>query len=285
MDKKVVITSDSTCDLPPYICEEFGIVKIGLWVNLGDDVVKDEDGVTSAYTAYDYYEKSGQLAKTAAKSIEEYKEEFSKFTSQGLEVVHISLSSEISSSCQNAILAGNELGNVYVVDSRQLSSGQGLVAMKCAELASAGKSGAEIKEFAEKYKLRVCTSFVVDTLKYLAEGGRCSSLSYYGASLMSIKPTIVMPDGALVVGKKYRGKLAKVLKDYVRDNLPADGNYETDRIFITHSGMDDEAILEDLKNIILDIVPFKQVYITQAGITIAAHCGKNTLGILYVKGE
>ncbi len=283
MDKKVVITADSTCDLPPYLCEEFGIKKIGLWVNLGDEAVKDEDGVTSAYTAYEYYEKSGQLAKTAAKSIEEYKEEFSVFTSQGLEVVHISLSSELSSSCQNANLAAKELGNVYVVDSRHLSSGQGLIAMKCAELAKEGKSGAEIKEIAEEYKTRVSTSFVVDTLKYLAEGGRCSSLAYLGASLMSIKPTIVMPEGALVVGKKYRGKLSKVLKDYVKENLPADGSYETDRIFITHSGMDDESILEELKELVLSIVPFKNVYINQAGITIAAHCGKNTLGILYVK--
>ena len=283
MDKKVIITSDSTCDLPPYICEEFGIKKIGLWVNLGDNAVKDEDGVTSCYTAYEYYEQSGNLAKTSAKSIEEYKEEFAPFVNEGYEVVHVSLSSELSSSYQNACLAAEEVGNVFVVDSRQLSSGQGLVAMKCAELAKEGKSGAEIKAFADEYKLKVSTSFVVDTLKYLSEGGRCSSLAYYGAALMSIKPTIVMPDGALVVGKKYRGKLNKVLKDYVKENLPADVNYETDRIFITHSGMDDESVLEELKELVLSIVPFKQVYINQAGIVIASHCGKNTLGILYVK--
>ncbi len=283
MDKKVIVTSDSTCDLPQYICDEFGIVKIGLWVNLGDKAVKDEEGVTSCFTAYDYYSETGKLATTSAKSIEEYKEEFAPFVNDGFEVVHISISSELSSSYQNACLAAEEIGNVYVVDSRHLSSGQGLIAMKCAELAKEGKGGSEIKAFADEYKARVSTSFVVDTLKYLSEGGRCSSLAYLGASLMSIKPTIVMPDGKLVVGKKYRGKLSKVLKDYVKENLPADVNYETDRIFITHSGMDDEGILEELKELVLSIVPFKKVYITQAGIVVAAHCGKNTLGILYVK--
>lgn len=281
METKVRVTADSTCDLPVELCERFGIAKIGLWVGFGEKMMQD-DGSLSSRDVYDYYAKTGNLTKSAALSIQEYTDFFKRFTDEGYEVVHVNISAELSSTHQNAVLAAQSLPGVSVIDSRHLSSGQGLVAIKCATLAQEGKSAAEIKEIVDQYKHRVSTSFVLDTLQYMARGGRCSAMTAFGANLMKIKPTIIMPDGKLIVGKKYRGKLANCLKEYVSDTLTADREYELDRIFITHSGVDDPQILEDMKAQILSLVPFREVHITQAGITVSTHCGPNTVGILFV---
>jgi len=284
MKRKTAVSTDSTADLTKEMYERYDIRKLGLFISFGDKVVQDgnEAEEVTAQAVYDFYKKTGKLTKSAAVSIAEYKDFFESLLNEGYEsVVHVNISSGISATHQNACIAAAELGNVYVVDSTHLSTGQGLVALKCAELAEAGVDPSQIKEQADIYKKKVSTSFVLDTLTYMAEGGRCPTLAAYGASLLKIKPTIVMPDGKLVVGKKYRGKIENVLSEYVRDTLTPNQDYDLDRIFITHSGMDDPQIIENVKKQILDLVPFKQIYITTAGIIIATYCGPNTLGILF----
>ena len=280
MQQKTIITSDSTCDLPVYLCERYNIHKYGLWVDYNDQMVAD-DGTIDNFEVYDYTRRTGILPKSAARSIADYTDFFKSFTDQGYEVVHINISSELSSTYQNALLAAAELSNVCVVDSRHLSSGQGILAIKCAEKAMEGASAKEIKEFADEIKTHIQTSFVVDTLEFLAKGGRCSALAAFGANLMKIKPSIVMPDGKLIVGKKYRGKLEACLEQYVKDTLEAYPDPVLDRVFITTSGMEEPEIAERIKDLVLSTVPFKEAFVTTAGICVAAHCGPNTLGILF----
>lgn len=280
LEIKTIITADSTCDLPVDFCEKYNITKFGLWVDYNNKVVTD-DGTIDNWDIYKYTNDTGKLPKSAARSVPDYVDFFKSFTDKGYQVVHISISSELSASYQNALLASSELENVCVVDSRLLSSGQGILAIRCAEKAAEGMSASDIKAFADEYKSKISTSFVVDTLDNLAKGGRCSALAAFGANVLKIKPSIVMPDGKLIVGKKYRGKLEGCFEQYIKDTLTPDKEYELDRIFITHSGLDDPEIAERLKALVLSIVPFKEVVINVAGICVAAHCGPNTLGILF----
>lgn len=280
MEQKTIITSDSTCDLPASLCERYNIHKYGLWVNLGDKTMED-DGTINNWDMYKYTRETGKLPKSAARSIPDYTDFFKSFTDKGYQVVHINISSELSVSYQNATLAAAELPNVCTVDSRLLSSGQGILAIRCAEKAMEGLDAASIKAFADEYKSHISTSFVLDTLEFLAKGGRCSALAAFGANVLRIKPSIVMPDGKLIVGKKYRNNLEKCFEQYIKDTLVPDADYELDRVFITHSGLDDPEIAERLKALVLSIVPFKEVVINTAGICVAAHCGPNTLGVLF----
>ena len=280
MAQKTVITSDSTCDLTPELCERYHIYKFGLLVDYDNKVVAD-DGTISLTEMFDYTRRTGLLPKSSARSIADYEDFFKSFTEQGYEVLHISLSSELSSTYQNATLAAEELPEVYTVDSRQLSSGQGLLAIRCAEKAAEGWSAKDIKAFAEEAKMKISTSFVVDTLEFLAKGGRCSALAAFGANVLKIKPSIVMPDGKLIVGKKYRGKWESCLEQYVKDTLLPDKDYDLSRIFVTYTTTDDPDVAKRLKELVLSIVPFKEVIINTAGVCIGAHCGPNTLGILF----
>jgi len=280
MMKKTVITADNTCDLPVSVCERYNIHTIGLFVNYDNKSVIDDGSVTTA-DMFDYTRRTGLLPKSAARSIADYEDFFKSFTEQGYAVVHISLSSELSSSYQNATLAAEELEDVYTVDSRLLSSGQAILAVKCAEKAAEGTEAKAIQAFADEVKKKISTSFVLDTLDFLVKGGRCSALAAFGANVLKIKPSIVMPDGKLVVGKKYRGKWESCVLQYVKDTLVPDANYDLSRIFLTYTTVDDYAFIEEVKALILSIVPFKEVIINTAGVCIGAHCGPKNLGILF----
>ncbi len=277
---KTVITADSTCDLPVELCQRYNIHKFALMVNY-DNKSAEDDGTIDNFDVYRYTRETGNMPKSSARSIAEYTEFFKTFTDEGFQVVHVSISSELSSSYQNATLAAAELTEVYTVDSRLLSSGQGILAIQCAEKAAEGMDAKAIKDFADGAKGKISTSFVVDTLEFLAKGGRCSALAAFGANVLQIKPSIVMPDGKLIVGKKYRGKLERCFEQYVKETLVPDADYDLSRIFITHSGLDDPSVCERLKELILSIAPFEEVVVNVAGMCIAAHCGPNTLGILF----
>ena len=280
MAQKTIITADSTCDLPVELCQRYNIHKFALLVNYDNRLV-DDDGTIDNFDVYRFTRETGEMPKSSARSIAEYTDFFQTFTDQGYQVVHINISSELSSSYQNATLAAAELTEVYTVDSRLLSSGQGILAIQCAEKAAEGMAAKDIKAFADVAKAKISTSFVVDTLEFLAKGGRCSALAAFGANVLKIKPSIVMPDGKLVVGKKYRGKLESCLEQYVRETLVPDADYDLSRIFITNSGMDAPTVSQRLKELVLSIAPFEEVIINTAGISVAAHCGTNTLGILF----
>lgn len=278
---KIKITCDSTCDLSSELCERYHISVIPMCVALGERICRDGVDVKPE-ELYAYVEETGKLPTTAAISVGEYGDFFRSFVEAGYEVVHISLSSELSSSHQNACIAGEELGSVFVVDSRSLSTGSGHLVILGAELASAGYDGAYIAKALDEMKGNLDVSFVLQTLDYLHKGGRCSGVARFGANMLKLRPEIVMGNGKLHVGKKYRGSMEKTILDYVRERLENAGRISYDRIFVTHSGVPRE-IVDKVIALVKELRPFEEVIETVAGSTISCHCGPNCLGVLFFR--
>lgn len=277
---KVIISADSTCDLSPELVERYGIRILPLHVRLGDDSYRDGVDITSE-DIYGYYDEHKVLPTTAAINIDEYTEFFKGLLEEGDGAVHICTGSAISSCCQNARIAAEDVGNVCVVDSLSLSTGIGLLVLAAAEKAQAGMSASQIAAEIEALRAHDHASFFLDTLEYLYKGGRCSALAMFGANVLKLRPSILVDNqtGAMGVGKKYRGTYERVMEEYIRDEL-AGKDVVTDYAFITHSGVSPEReamAVEFAKK----YGKFKEVYATHAGSTISSHCGPNCLGVLY----
>ena len=284
MPRPVCITYDSTCDLTPQLLERFKIRTVPLTIQSGERVFAD-DGQYTSTELYADYRRNGTLPKTTAVSPEAFKSFFLPILAEGYDIVHIDISSELSCTCQNAVLAAQELteqGRVYVVDSRQLSTGGGLLALQGAKLRDRGMDAADIAE--ELRGLASCgdTSFVLDTLEYMWKGGRCSGVAALGANVLKLKPCLEMREGKLVVCKKYRGAMGKVYRQYITERLAGKTVVE-DHAFITHSGEVSENTLRELKELVRELAPFKEVFVTQAGCTVSSHCGPGTLGVLFLR--
>lgn len=275
----IKITSDSTCDLSPELLARYQISLLPLCVNLGDQTYYDGDNITPA-EIFDHVSKTGQLPTTSATNISTYMDFFAPLAEQYEAVIHINLGSGFSSCHQNARLAAEEMDNVYVIDSENLSTGQGLVVIEAAEAALRGEKAEDIVAMLHDLVSRVDTSFVVDKLDYLVKGGRCSSAAALGANLLNLKPCILLTDGKMGVGKKYRGNWAKVLPGYAQDRLNGK-EVCMDRVFITYTSCPPE-VVETLRTY-LQGLGFGEVLETVAGSTITAHCGPNTLGVLFIR--
>lgn len=278
---KVKITCDSTCDLPQELYARHNVHVVPLTVNLGDASYHDGVDIT-AEELFAFVKETGTLPKTAALSMGEYLDVFGKYVEQGYEVVHINLSSNLSTSHQSAVLAAAELQGVHVVDSRNLSTGSGHLVLEAATLAEAGLSGAQIAEKLNEMKERLDVSFVLQTLEYLQKGGRCSSVTALGARALQLRPEIRVHDGGMSVGKKYRGNMEKSVTDYIRGRLEGRDDIDTHRIFITHSLVPDN-VLEKAVALVKELHPFEEVLVSRAGCTICSHCGPNCLGVLFFK--
>ena len=281
---KIKITSDSTCDLSKDILEAWDISIIPLSVTLGSDVFRDGEDM-AVEDIYRYVDRTGCLPKTSAVNIEDYRQVFRYWTSQGYEVVHFNISADFSSSYRNACLAAEAVGSVRVVDSRNLSTGQGLVVLRAAELAREGRATEDICRICSEMTGRVEASFVIDSLEYLQKGGRCTALAAFGANLLKLKPCIEVIDGKMTPPKKYRGTFEKVIQHYVEDRLSGRDDIDKTRIFITHTRCD-EALAAAVRDTINRVCPgFGEIIETTAGSTITSHCGPNTLGVLFVRRD
>lgn len=280
--KKVILSADSTCDLDDILKERYHVHCQPLHINLGGKQFKDGVDITPD-DIYDTYQKQRILPKTSAPNVQEYIDYFKQWTDEGYDVIHVSLGSGISSSYQNACIAAEELGSVYPIDSGNLSTGMGLLVIEAAERIAKGMPAEQIFEEVKMLKSKVNASFVIDTLTYLHEGGRCSALAAFSANLLNIKPCIEVDhaSGNMNVGKKYRGSLPKTLKRYTMDRLKEQSNIKFDRIFITHSGTSLENI-DLVRKTIEEVADFKEILVTRAGCTISSHCGPNTLGVLFM---
>ena len=279
--KPVVIAADSTCDLSPELLERYQIETIPLIIILGDEVFPDGAGFTPE-DMYRRYRQDGTLPKTAARSSEEYAEFFAPFLAQGSEVVYIGISSELSGSCNAARLAAEELEGVYVVDSRMLSSGIGLLVLEGAECRERGMGAKEIADHLTGLTEKVEASFVLDTLEFMQKGGRCSNFALMGANLLKLKPALEMRNGTLQVYKKYRGNIEKVYRQYIIDRLQGK-KIRPGHVFITESGETDPQALEELMDFVAEATGAKDVHHTLAGCTVSSHCGPKTLGVLFIR--
>ena len=274
------LTADSTCDLGEYAAER-KIALMPLFVILGEEPYLDGVNIVPQ-DIFDFVEKTGKLPKTAAPSTQDYIDFFRPFVEDGNTVIHFSISDKSSSAYSYAADAAKAFdGKVIVVDSKALSSGQGLLAMKASDLLNEGKSAEEIVETVNALRPLVNTSFIPDRLDYLFKGGRCSRMQMYGANLLKIHPLVEMKDGQLVAEKKYRGSMEKCISNYIEDLAVEYPSYDQTRCFITHSSADPE-LVAFARQKVKETFGFRETLETVAGSVITGHCGRNTLGVLFI---
>lgn len=281
MASDIIITSDSTTDLSEELKERYGITVMPLCITLGGKLYTDGVDITPD-DIYAHVEKTGELPKTTATNVGDCLDFFRQFTEQNKTVIHFTISSEMSSTYNNACMAAEELGSVYVIDTKNLSTGGGLLVIAAAEMLDAGLSAEETVNKTRELVPKVDASFVIDNLEYLYKGGRCSAVAMLGANLLKLKPCIQVKDGKMDVAKKYRGKYGEVLKQYVKDKIGDYSDIELDRVFVTHAGCD-AGLVDEIVELVKSTAPFKEVFLTRAGCTISSHCGANTLGVLFIR--
>lgn len=281
MASDIIITSDSTTDLSKELCERYKITVMPLCITLGDKLYTDGVDITPD-DIYAHHDRTGELPKTTATNVGDCLDFFSQFTSQGKTVIHFTISSEMSSTYNNACMAAEELGNIYIIDTKNLSTGGGLLVITAAELLNQGLPAEEIVEKTRETVARVDASFVIDNLEYLYKGGRCSAVAMLGANLLKLKPCIQVKNGKMDVAKKYRGRYADVLKQYVVDKIGDYSDIDLDRVFVTHAGCDPQ-LVNEIVELVKKTAPFKEVFLTRAGCTVSSHCGANTLGVLFIR--
>jgi len=274
---RIALSVDSACDIPQELKEKYNIHVLPYYVMLGEKECIDGVNVTSE-DLYKYFNETGNLPKTAAIGVDAFVDYFANILKTYDAVIHISLSFQMSSSGRNATEASSKFSNVHVIDSKNLSSGIGLVALSCAEKIQEGKDINTIINEIECEREKVQASFLVDTLKFLYKGGRCSALSSLFAGVLKIKPKILVSDGKMGVAKKYMGNINGCLPKYVEDTLKI-SNPDKKRAFVTHSSKMEisSKIVQMLKD-----YGFEEVYDCDASSTISSHCGPNTLGILFM---
>ena len=281
MAKPVIISADSTADLSRELIERFQIKILPLTIILGEETFLDGQGFTPL-EMYARFRKDGTLPQTAAPGMNELYDFFKSFTDQGFEVVHLDISSELSSTFSTACLAAERLPGVYPVDSRMLSTGVGLLALEGADCRDKGMAAREIAEHLESLTEKVSTSFVLDTLAFMWKGGRCSGVTALGANLLKLKPALRMQEGKLEVFKKYRGKIENVYKQYVSELLEGK-KIRPGHIFITDSGEVEQEVIDELTEMVRSLSGCREVHHTLAGCTVSTHCGPKTLGVLFIE--
>ena len=277
----IKILSDSTCDLSQAILEAHNISLLPLTVVKGDQQFKDGVTITPA-EIFAHVAAGGDLCSTSANSVGEYEEQFAKYAPHYDGVLHINIGSGFSSCYQNACIAAQEFDNVKVIDSQNLSTGQGLVVLEAVKLAKTCATLDELYEKVQAFTAKVEASFLVDKLNYLVKGGRCSAAAALGANLLNLKPCIEVRDGKMIVVKKYRGSYNKCLAAYVKDRLADRDDLTRETLFVTKTSVSDEeyaAVMEAVNA----YGHFGTTYETTAGCTVSCHCGPGTLGVLFVR--
>ena len=275
---KIAISTETTLDIPKELQKQFDISVIAFPVILGDRI--GLDGEITPQDIFDYVEESGVLPKTSALNEYQYDKYFTKLLRNYDAVIHICLSSGISSTINNARNAASIMKNVYVVDSKSLSSGIALEAIYARKLANQGLEPEEIVKKVEARVPYVQASFVINSLNYLYKGGRCSGLARFSAMLFRIKPQIIVKDGKMAPQKKYHGRSEQCVEEYCKDTLEEFHNPDLSIAFVTHSHATPEMV--KIAYNALKKRGFKTIYETTAQATITSHCGPKTIGILFI---
>lgn len=280
---RIKITADSTCDLSAELLKTWDIDLMPMHILMGDESYLD--GVTiHPAEVFDHVRAGGEPPKSSAANPVEYADFFAPFAQQYDAVIHISVSSKLSSCCQNARLAAGEFENVSVVDSQNICTGQGYLVIRAAKLAAEGKTAAEIVQKLENLAKRVELSFVLDRLDFMAKSGRCSGVLAFGANLLGIKPALEIIDGELKVVKKYRGSLAACVSKYVADRLANRDDIEDEMVFLSCTEPKPGCV-EALKEGLAQYGRFGSCYETDIGTTIGGYSGPGTIGIVFARKE
>lgn len=284
--RQVCVASDSTCDLSRELVERYDLSILPLHIILESEEFLDSVNITPK-EIYAWSDQNKKTPKTSAFSPEEAEQFLKEKMEECEELIFFTISNTMSSSGNVMQFAAKRMGfedRVYVIDSKNLSTGIGLQVIEAAIMAKEGRTAQEIVKEIETIHPQVSASFVVDTLVYLYRGGRCSGTAALIGSTLKLHPCIEVVDGSMQVGKKYRGKLANVVQNYIQDRREDLLNARPDRVFITHSGCED-SIVQAAKKQLEELDHFKEILITNAGGVVSSHCGSGTLGVLYIRNQ
>lgn len=282
----VKIISDSTCDLSEELVKKYEVDILPLHIVLGDKEYLDGKSITPEQI-YEWSDANKATPKTSAVSIDIAMDIFRPYIEQGIEIVCFSISSDMSTTGNVMRMAAEELGaedKIHMIDSANLSTGVGLLVVEAAIMAKEGKTAFEIVEKIEELKPLVRASFVVDTLTYLHRGGRCGGLTAMAGSMLKLHPKIVVENGKMKPTEKYRGKMSAVVMNYTKAMEEDLKKAKKDRVFITHSGSDEE-IVKAVHDYLVSLNIFEEILITRAGCVVSSHCGPGTLGVLFILGN
>ncbi len=275
---KVAISSETSCDLPKDLIERYDIKILPYHIQIGDEVF--DDGELSTGELFEHADAKKTLPKTSAINEDEFENHFKNLLEEYDGIVHISLSSELTSATKNAENVAKRFNNVHIVDSRTLSTGIGVLVLYACELAQKGIDAEEIARRVRSRTPYVQVSSVIERLDYLYKGGRCNSLQYLGANLLKIRPRIMIKNGTIGNDKKYRGNIVRVLEQYCRDLLTEYNNPDPNCVFVVYTTATPEMIAVAKK--VCEEFGIKHIYESQAGGTVASHCGAHTLGLMYL---
>ena len=284
--KAVTIVADTTCDLSIELKEKYQIKTFPLHIHMGDKEYSDGMDI-SPDDIYRWSDENNATPKTSAISLAEANEIIENALKTAENVICFTISNQMSSTGNILRMAAKELeveDKVYVIDSMSLSTGIALQIIEAVIMAEQGIPADEIVENILQMRSKVRASFVVDTLTYLHRGGRCSGLAALAGGALRLHPLISVVNGKMQAGKKYRGRMERVITEYVKDMEADLKDAKPDRVFITHSGCEDE-IIEGVKEQIEALGHFNEILITRAGSVITSHCGPGTLGVLFIAGD
>ena len=279
--EKWIITAETTCDIPAAYLEKYGIKLIPITVIVDGKEYKDGVDIDPEHL-FEYVKQSGELPKTAALSVAEYEEFFTEVKKNADRIMHFSISSKASSTYYNAVKAAEEFEGISVIDSKCLTTGEAALMFRAHEMLTAGEDFDEVYNKMIALTEKVQTSFVLDTLDNLYKGGRCSSMALLGSKILKIHPAICEKDGQLVVKKKYMGNLSRSIVQYITDLAQEYPSYDKRRCFITHSPFEDRSLVDMAIAKVKELFDFEEVIETEAGATVSTHCGKNTVGLLFI---
>lgn len=277
--KKVVISADSAADLPKDIAQKYGIKIMPMHVNTGGKTLREGIDVFGR-DIFDCVEKTGLIPKTSAVAPGEYMDFFAEAVKKGYAVVHLSFCSGLSSTCRNAVIASARMGDVFVLDTKNLGGGIGLLAIKACQMRDSGLSAEEIFTRLRAMVDRVKVSYLLDSIEYLKISGRCSAAAVFGANLLSIKPCAGMVDGKIEILKKYKGKIKAVRLQYVSEQLEKYSDIDYSTVFVYHSGVDaDEiAVITEM----LRSAGFSEIIVGETGCMISLHSARGALGVHFI---
>ena len=279
---KIQIMTDSTCDLDRAYIEAHNVTVIPLTVNLDGRAYSDNGSDITPDYIFDAVAHGSDLPKTSAINVEDYRRAFTRALKTCDAIVHFAISAEFSSCHANAVLASEGLP-VYCVDSRNLSSGIGMLVCEAVDMVESGcEDPAAVAAHCKSVIDRVDCSFIINRLDYLHKGGRCSMVAMLGANMLHLKPCIEVVDGRMIVGRKFRGSYDRCVKQYVEDRLHDPDALDARRVFIVHTGLNADQVAI-IRKIVDSHKRFEDVYELRAGSTISCHCGENTMGLIYMK--
>lgn len=279
---QIKIIADSTCDLSEELLEKYNISILPLMLSLDDKNFKDGVEI-KVEDIYQWSDQTGKTPKTAAPTIGDAQEFLTPYVKENMDIIFFGISEAMSGTCNVMRLAAQSLDyqKLHVIDSKSLSTGIGLQVLRAADLVLQGKSIDDILEDIQITREKVRASFVIDTLTFLHRGGRCSGVTAILANTLNLKPEIVVIDGKMKVGKKYRGNQSTVILKYAKDREAELLKADPSRVFITHSGCQKE-VIASVNEYLRGLNYFNEIIETRAGGVISSHCGPNTLGVLYI---